>query len=190
MNILKYYRAKSHPEMEPFPVLKQVWAEEVKTLEDRQYRMSGYQADETYRAYPEATNGLPTDEWPEELREIWESWEEEMEKVQEQIDDIWDDILDTEKENPLAPTDFLEMEMWVRIELPNMRDEIWGIAKLVNSLEYKYNFIRKNDLPVELCEAKYASDLQVMEEAKRIAQKGVEWIENQERLLLGLDSDN
>ena len=62
MEILRLYRSKNHPDMEPFPTLKRSWEEpqlrflrRIKSLEDEEYRKRGYQLEDTERTYPEAT---------------------------------------------------------------------------------------------------------------------------------------
>lgn len=221
MNILKYYKSKHHPQMEPFPVLKKVWGEaecqvlrEIEHCEDSLYRMTGIQLDETERAYPEETNGIPRDDWPEEIQEIWEYWEEEMSKVEEKKDELYDEIIEIEKERytDLDPVELTLMEMRVEMIIPHKMDRKWGILKLVDSLDYKYKYFKNKDiprfkenatgtgvtilrvpikdLPIELVEVDYASDEQVRQEAERLASYGVEWIEEQERMLLGLESNN
>lgn len=217
MNILKYYKANNHPEMEPFPVLKKVWGDpecqvlrEIKHCEDRLYRMTGCQLDETERAYPEETNGIPQDEWPEEIQEIWEYWEEEISKVEEKRDELYDEIIEIEKDrySDLDPVELTLMEMRIETVLPHTMDRKWGILKLADSLDYKYKFFKNKeiprfkenaagtggtivrvpikDLPIELVEVDYASDAEVWQEAERLAKMGIDWIEEQERLLLGL----
>ena len=222
MNILKYYKAKNHPEMEPFPVLKYVWGEpeceitrRTKYLEDQLYYMSGYQMDETMRAYPEKTVGIPHDEWPDDLQDIWEYWEEEMAKVEEKRDKLYDEIIEIEKErySDLDPIELTLMELRVGFELPdqNPMEKKWGITKLMDTLDYKYKFFKNKetsrfkenasgtggtilrvpikDLPIELVAVDYASDEEIRQEAERLAKNGIEWIEEQERMLLGLDDN-
>ena len=205
--------------MEPFPVLKKVWGEpesqilrEIRHREDRLYRMSGYQWDETKREYPEETNGISQDEWPEEIHEIWEYWEDEMAKVEKKKDELYDEIIEIEKElySDLDPVEFIPLEMRIEAVLPHSIDRKWGILKLADSLDYKYKYFKNTeiqrfkenaagtggtvervplkDLPVELVEVDYASDEKVWQEAERLANMGIEWIEEQERMLLGLDS--
>lgn len=221
MNILKYYKAKNHPEMEPFPVLKKVWGEpesqilrEIKQLEDSLYRMTGYQLDETERAYPEETNGIPQDEWPEEIQEIWDYWEEEMSKVEEKKNELYDEIIEIEKErySDLDPVELTVLEMRAEVFFPHTMDRQWGIMKLADSLDYKYKYFKNKeiprfkenaagtggtivrvpikDLPIELVKVDYASDEEVWKEAKRLANLGIEWIEEQERILFGLSTND
>ena len=211
MNILKYYKSKHHPEMEPFPVLKKVWGEpecqilrEIEIWENKLYRMPGIQLDETERAYPEETNGIPRDDWPEEIQEIWEYWEEEMAKVGEKRDELYDEIIEIEKErySDLDPLELTLMEMRTEMFFPYPMDRKWGIRKISDSLDYKYKYFKNaagtggtilrvpiKDLPIELVATDYASDEEIWQEAKRLADMGIEWIEEQERLLLGLNTD-
>ena len=190
--------------MEPFPVLKRAWRapensllREIKYQEDRLYYMSGQQDDETTRAYPEATNWIPKDEWPQELQEIWDSWEDEKAIVQEKIDGLYDEIIELEKEmySNLDPLEIREMETMVMMYNPHLMNEKWGMAKLMESLDYKYKFFeykgraRNPDLPAELVEVKFAGEVRMMQEVKRLGNMGIEWIEEQERMLLGLDTN-
>lgn len=216
IQIVRYYRAKSHPEMEPFPTLKRSWQEpqtqflhRIERLEKDAYHKRGYQMDETVRAYPEETAGIEVDDWPDELQDIWNSYEKELSRIDAEIEHCYDEILRLENElcrglDPLEFTDF-ELRAGFEIECRNKLKNLpeWGVQSLLskeqredlkmNSWIYhnnggiSTNWYPLPNIPAEFVEARYISEKEVNEIANHLADKGIVWIENQERLLLGLD---
>ena len=215
IEILRLYRAKGHPEMDPFPTLKRSWGEpesrvlrKIRSLEDDAYRKRGYQLDETERAYPEVTVGYPIDEWPEELQEIWEGYEDDLKRIDKEIDFCYEDIerIESELYSGLDPLEFRLLEFYVESEITrrNRLKQLpcWGIDNLltkdqrecmrVNSYVYHNGGVSNKwypfpDLPAELVGVRIIGEKEIQEIVNRFAEKGTLWIENQERLLLGLE---
>ena len=215
IEILRLYRSKGHPEMEPFPTLKRSWGEpesrvlrKIRSLEDEAYRKRGYQLEETTRAYPEVTVGYPVDEWPEELRAIWQGYEDDLDRIDKEIDHCYETIESIESElySGLDPLEFRQLEFLVEYEITrrNRLKQLpcWGLENLLTKDQRE--FIRENsyfyhnggvsnkwgpfpDLPAELIGVRIIGEKGIQEIVNRFVEKGTLWVENQERLLLGLE---
>ena len=213
MDILKYYINKRHPEMEPFPVLKSFWQEpesvvshKIKELGNRLYHLKGYQQDETTGAYPELDT-IPMDDWPEEIQDIWEGYEKDIKAIKDERDTLYEQILDLEKNlyDDLDPFELSLIESEVDFELrdkENIKKRVpWGYYTLIpravfRSMCHERNEdigigIRKHRVPIinpniELVSVRYANMEDIQNEVKRLADHGIGWIEEQERLLLDL----
>ncbi len=216
IKIVRFYRAKNHPEMELFPTLKRSWQEpqthflfRIKELEDRAYNRRGFQLDETERAYPEETIGVPFDEWPDELQVIWNSYEKDLKQIDDEIDFCYKEIERLEKElyPGLDPLEFkaLEIEAGFEIQCRNRIKDLpcWGLENLVTE-EQRVLFIENSwiyhnnggvstkwyslpGIPAELVDVRIVGDKMIREIVNKFADKGIVWIENQERMLMGLD---
>lgn len=216
IQIVRYYRAKNHPEMEPFPTLKRSWLEpqmqflhRIKELEERAYYKRGEQADATYRAYPNETAGIPEEEWPKRIRTTWNAYEKELSKIDKEVDYCYDEILRLESElfRGLDPLEFTALELRAGFEI-QCRNKLknlpqWGINSILTEAQKEdlrmnsWNFHNNGgvsnkwyplpNIPAEFIEARYISEKEENEIANQFADKGIVWIENQERLLLGLD---
>ena len=216
IQIVRYYRAKNHPEMDPFPTLKRSWQEpqtrflhRIEELESRAYYKRGEQADETYRAFPEETAGVPEEEWPKHLRKVWNAYEKELSIIDKEIDFCYDEILRLENElyRGLDPLEFtaLELEAGFEIECRNKLKSLpeWGIGCLLtkeqredirmnawlyhNNGGISNNWYPMQNIPAEFVEARFIREKEKRDIVNRMADKGIVWMENQERLLLGLD---
>lgn len=216
IQIVRYYRAKNHPEMEPFPTLKRSWQEpqtqflhRIDELQERAYYKRGEQMDETVRAYPDETAGLPEEEWPKRLRKIWNAYEKVLSDIEKEVDYCYDEILRLENELYLGldPLEFIAFENRAGFEI-QCRNKLkslpeWGIHSILtkeqkedlrmNSWLYHNNGGVSNNwyplpnIPAEFVEARYINEKEEKEIANHLADMGIVWIENQERLLLGLD---
>lgn len=203
--------------MEPFPTLKRSWEEpqlrflrRIKSLEDEEYRKRGYQLEDTERTYPEATQGLPVDEWPQELQDIWNGYERDFRRIEKEKDFCYEEIERLEKVlHPLLdPLEFRYFEMHAGFEIQrrNRLKELplWGLDNLLTkeqreeiqqkAWEYHNNGGVSNkwypmpDIPAELIDARIVGEKEIMDITRHLADKGTLWIENQERMLLGLDT--
>ena len=209
MNILKYYRNRNHPEMEPFPVLKSIWGvpesqllKGIKSLNDNINHMSRYRFEDTRGMHPELKH-VPFDEWPEEVLSIWYGYKESIRLKELEIKGLYRQILELERQyySDLDPFELRLVELKVFLHLqdngkPAKRP--FGIETLYSKTTFEemneergYPDLKPVRIPedydfITLVDVKYASDEEVDKEIERLAGYGIDWIEDQERLLLGL----
>ena len=196
--------------MEPFPVIKRVWQnnekrflDEIEKTEKELLVMRGRQMDETTRQYPEYS-GIPIDEWPDKIRDIWDSWEEKISNKEGLIKYYRTRIVETERDyySDLDPVELRIMESKIEFLFDEMGTPIeraWGMMSLYsqeqlehmasNSQEMRGNAIflvrnPDNTIPVNLVSVSIVNEEQVRDEVSRLASQGIEWIEEQERMLL------